>query len=81
MELSRSGRSGMRPPVGASYGVCFATTPIAAALRLISARILEYFPEATTTIPIVAITGDPILFNIVSNVAAAVERGKPARSP
>ena len=34
-----------------------------------SARILAYFREATTTIPIVAITGDPILFGIVSNVS------------
>jgi len=34
-----------------------------------SARILEYFRQATTTIPIVALTGDPILFNIVSNVS------------
>ena len=34
-----------------------------------SARILEYFRKATTTIPIVAFTGDPILFNIVSNVS------------
>jgi hypothetical protein len=33
-----------------------------------SARILAYFREATTTIPIVAITGDPILFGIVSNI-------------
>jgi putative ABC transport system substrate-binding protein len=34
-----------------------------------SGRILEYFRKATTTVPIVAITGDPILFNIVSNVS------------
>jgi putative tryptophan/tyrosine transport system substrate-binding protein len=34
-----------------------------------SARILEYFRQATTTIPIIAMTGDPILFNIVSNVS------------
>ena len=34
-----------------------------------SARILAYVREATTTIPIVAITGDPILFGIVSNVS------------
>jgi ABC-type uncharacterized transport system substrate-binding protein len=34
-----------------------------------SARILEYFRAATKTIPIVATTGDPILFNIVSNVS------------
>jgi putative ABC transport system substrate-binding protein len=33
-----------------------------------SARILAYFREATTTIPIIANTGDPILFGIVSNV-------------
>jgi putative ABC transport system substrate-binding protein len=33
------------------------------------ARILAYFREATTTIPIVASTGDPILFGIVSNVS------------
>jgi putative ABC transport system substrate-binding protein len=32
------------------------------------ARILAYIREATQTIPIVAITGDPILFNIVSNL-------------
>jgi len=36
---------------------------------VVSARILAYFREATTTIPIVASTGDPILFGIVSNVA------------
>ena len=34
-----------------------------------SARILAYFREATTTIPIIANTGDPILFGIVSNVS------------
>lgn len=34
-----------------------------------SARILAYFREATTTIPIITSTGDPILFGIVSNVA------------
>jgi putative ABC transport system substrate-binding protein len=34
-----------------------------------SARILAFFREATTTIPIIAITGDPILFGIVSNVS------------
>ncbi|MFL6798839.1 MAG: ABC transporter substrate-binding protein [Xanthobacteraceae bacterium] len=34
-----------------------------------SSRILAYFREATTTIPIIAITGDPILFGIVSNVS------------
>jgi putative tryptophan/tyrosine transport system substrate-binding protein len=34
-----------------------------------SARILQYFREATTTIPIIATTGDPILFGIVSNVS------------
>jgi len=34
-----------------------------------SARILAYFREATTTIPIIASTGDPILFGIVSNVS------------
>ena len=34
-----------------------------------SARILAFFREATTTIPIVAITGDPILFGIVSNLS------------
>jgi len=33
------------------------------------ARILTYFREITTTIPIIAITGDPILFGIVSNVS------------
>ena len=33
------------------------------------ARILTYFREMTTTIPIIAITGDPILFGIVSNVS------------
>jgi hypothetical protein len=32
MELGRSGRAIMIPPGGASYGVCFATTPIATAL-------------------------------------------------
>ena len=37
--------------------------------NMTSARILAYFREATTTIPIVAITGDPILFGIVSNVS------------
>ncbi len=34
-----------------------------------SARILAYFREATTTIPIIASTGDPILFRIVANVS------------
>ena len=36
---------------------------------VVSARILAYFREATTTIPIIAYTGDPILFGIVSNVS------------
>jgi putative ABC transport system substrate-binding protein len=36
---------------------------------VMSARILAYFREATTAIPIVAITGDPHLFGIVSNLA------------
>jgi putative ABC transport system substrate-binding protein len=40
-----------------------------AVMVVTSARILEYFRQATTTIPIVAFTGDPILFNIVSNVS------------
>jgi putative ABC transport system substrate-binding protein len=34
-----------------------------------NARILAYFREATTTIPIVAITGDPILFGIVRSLS------------
>jgi putative ABC transport system substrate-binding protein len=34
-----------------------------------NARILAYIREATTTIPIVAISGDPILFGILSNVS------------
>jgi len=38
-------------------------------MLVVSARILAYFREATSTIPIVAITGDPILFGIVSNVS------------
>lgn len=33
------------------------------------ARPLEYLRDATTTIPIVAITGDPVLFGIVSNLS------------
>jgi putative ABC transport system substrate-binding protein len=32
-------------------------------------RILEHFREATTAIPIVALTGDPILLGIVSNLS------------
>ena len=39
------------------------------AMVVTSARILQYFREATATIPIVAATGDPILFGIVSNVS------------
>jgi putative ABC transport system substrate-binding protein len=38
-------------------------------LVVVSARLLEYFRRATSTIPIIASTGDPILFNIVSNLA------------
>jgi putative tryptophan/tyrosine transport system substrate-binding protein len=38
-------------------------------MLVVSARILAYFREATSTIPIVAVTGDPILFGIVSNVS------------
>jgi putative tryptophan/tyrosine transport system substrate-binding protein len=34
-----------------------------------SARTLAYFREATKTIPIIAITGDPVLFGIVANIA------------
>jgi putative ABC transport system substrate-binding protein len=33
------------------------------------ARMLAYFRDVTTTIPIVAITGDPILFGIVSSLS------------
>src|SRR5229473_3106204 len=36
MELGRSGRAIMRPERGASYRVCFASTPIATALTLLS---------------------------------------------
>jgi putative ABC transport system substrate-binding protein len=39
------------------------------AMVVVSARILAYFRDATTTIPIIASTGDPILFGIVSNVS------------
>jgi putative ABC transport system substrate-binding protein len=36
---------------------------------VVGARILTYFRNATTTIPIIALTGDPVLFGIVSNVS------------
>jgi len=36
---------------------------------VVSARILAYFRDATTTIPIITSTGDPILFGIVTNVS------------